>query len=183
MWCSRVGNIAKNVQLVETFLERHAIVAKPRTISELRWRLKQSQEKFGEIPLSELERMSDEIAGWAVTISDRLRHPLMAAFRQALEAGIRFGYLTRNPAKLAGPNPMPEPREIRVYSADEIKAIADELGPLESAAVRFAAATGLRPAEWASVERAGTSTRLGGSCSSGERSTHVVRRRARTQRG
>jgi len=51
MWCSRVGNIAKNVQLVETFLERHAIVAKPRTISELRWRLKQSQEKFGEIPL------------------------------------------------------------------------------------------------------------------------------------
>jgi hypothetical protein len=38
-------------QLVEVFLERHAIVAKPRTITELRWRLKQSEEKFGEIPL------------------------------------------------------------------------------------------------------------------------------------
>jgi integrase len=88
-----------------------------------------------------------------VTLTERLRYPLMAALRQALEAGIRYGYLTRNPAKLAGPNPMPDPREIRVYTPDELKAIVDELGPLEAAAVRFAAATGLRPAEWASVER------------------------------
>ena len=93
--------------LVEVFLERHAIVAKPRTITELRWRLKQSEAKFGTVPLVELEGMADEIAGYAVTISERLRHPLMAAFRQALEAGVRYGYLTRNPAKLAGPNPMP----------------------------------------------------------------------------
>ena len=55
-------------------------------------------------------------------------YPLMAAFRQALEAGIRYGYLTRNPAKLAGPNPMPTPREIRVYTPDELTAIVDELG-------------------------------------------------------
>jgi integrase len=140
-------------QLVEVFLERHAIVAKPRTITELRWRLKQSEGKFGEIPLAELEGMADEIAGYAVTLPERLRYPLMAAFRQALEAGIRYGYLTRNPAKLAGPNPMPSPREIRVYTPDELKAIVDELGVLEAAAVKFAAATGLRPAEWAAVER------------------------------
>jgi integrase len=140
-------------ELVDVFLERHAIVAKPRTISELRWRLKQSEQKFGDIPLAELEGMADEIAGYAATISERLRYPLMAAFRQALEAGIRYGYLTRNPAKLAGPNPMPTPREIRVYTPDELKAIVDELDMVEGAAVRFAAATGLRPAEWASVER------------------------------
>src|SRR5215831_9169002 len=73
--------------------EEDLLVAKPRTITELRWRLKQSESKFGALPLSELEGMSDEIAGWAVTISDRLRHPLMAAFRQALEAGVRYGYL------------------------------------------------------------------------------------------
>jgi integrase len=140
-------------ELVAVFLERHAIVAKPRTITELRWRLKQSEEKFGDIPLAELEGMADEIAGWAVTLSERLRYPLMAALRQALEAGIRYGYMTRNPAKLAGPNPMPAPREIRVYTPDELKAIIAELGPLEAAAVRFAAATGLRPAEWAAIER------------------------------
>jgi integrase len=139
--------------LVETFLDRHAIIAKPRTIAELRWRLKQTEAKFGTILLAELEGMSDEIAGYAVTISDRLRYPLMAAFRQACEAGVRYGYLTRNPAKLAGPNPMPDPREIRVYTPDELKAIVAELGALEGAAVKFAAATGLRPAEWASVER------------------------------
>jgi integrase len=139
--------------LVDVFLERHAIVAKPRTVTELRWRLKQSEAKFGTVPLVELEGMADEIAGWAVTIPERLRYPLVAAFRQALEAGVRYGYMTRNPAKLAGPNPMPTPREIRVYTGDELKAITDELGTVEAAAVRFAAATGLRPAEWASVER------------------------------
>ena len=56
---------------------------------------------------------------------ERLRYPLMAAFRQALEAGIRYGYLTRNPAKIAGPNPMPAPREIRVYTPEELEAIVD----------------------------------------------------------
>jgi integrase len=48
---------------------------------------------------------------------------------------------------------MPSPREIRVYTPDELQAIAAELGPLEAAAVKFAVATGMRPAEWAAVER------------------------------
>jgi integrase len=139
--------------LVSVFLERHAIVAKPRTITELRWRLKQSEAKFGTVPLVELEGMADEIAGWAVTLGERVRYPLVAAMRQALEAGVRYGYLTRNPAKLAGPNPMPAPREIRVSTPDELAATTAELGTIESAAVTFAAATGLRPSEWASIER------------------------------
>jgi hypothetical protein len=41
--------------LVEVFLERHAIVAKPRTVTELRWRLKHSEAKFGTVPLIELD--------------------------------------------------------------------------------------------------------------------------------
>ena len=138
---------------MDVFLERHAIVAKPRTLAELRWRLKQSEAKFGTVPLAELEGMADEIAGFAVTLPERLRYPLVAALRQALEAGVRYGYLTRNPAKLAGPNPMPPPREIRVYTAAELKAIVAELDTVAGAAVTFAAATGLRPSEWASVER------------------------------
>jgi integrase len=48
---------------------------------------------------------------------------------------------------------MPAPRDIRVYTPEELKALVAELDVLEGAAVRFAAATGLRPAEWASVER------------------------------
>jgi integrase len=128
-------------------------IAKPRTITELRWRLKQSEEKFGSIPLAELEGMSDEIAGWAVTLSERLRYPLMAAFRQALEAGIRYGYLMRNPAKLAGPNPMPSPRGIRVYTPDELTAIVGRARRTRGSRRAVRCDHGLRPTVWASVER------------------------------
>jgi integrase len=48
---------------------------------------------------------------------------------------------------------MPSPRAVRVFGADELKKITDELDMRGSAAVRFAAATGLRPAEWATLER------------------------------
>ena len=34
--------------------------------------------------------MADEIAGFAVGLSERLRYPIMASFRQALEAGVRY---------------------------------------------------------------------------------------------
>jgi integrase len=40
-----------------------------------------------------------------------------------------------------------------VYTPDELQAVVDELGPLETAAVKFAAAPGLRPAGWAAIER------------------------------
>ena len=128
--------------LVEVFLERHAIVAKPSTIAELRWRLKQSATVFGTVPLAELENMSDEIAAWRTTLPERSGYGIMQAFRQCCEAGVRYGYMTRNPAKLAGPNPMPKPRETRVFRPDELVAIIAELGPIEAAAVTFAAATG-----------------------------------------
>lgn len=83
------------------------------------------------------------------------RNSVVSALRQALEAGVRYGYLTQNPAKVACKNPQPKPRTIRVYTADELGRITAELGAREAAAVRFAAATGLRPAEWAHLERRG----------------------------
>jgi hypothetical protein len=120
---------------VEVFLERHAIVAKPRTIAELRWRLKQSSTVFGVTRLDELENMSDEIAAWRTGLRERSGYGIMQAFRQCCEAGVRYGYMTRNPAKLAGANPMPKPRETRVFTVDELKAIVAEVGTVEGAAV------------------------------------------------
>ena len=132
---------------------RHASVAKPSTITELRWRLKQSEAKFGTVPLVELERMADEIAGWV-----RLHPgaaPVSACGRDA--AGARG----RRPLRISDP----QPREARRAEPDaraagdprlhacRADAITEELGAVEAAAVRFAAATGLRPSEWASVER------------------------------
>jgi hypothetical protein len=44
--------------------------------------------------------MTDEVADFIAQLPDRWRHPVVLAFRQTLDAGIRYGYLTANPAKL-----------------------------------------------------------------------------------
>jgi integrase len=140
-------------ELVETFLERHGKVAKPATIDTLRWRLKRPLDDYGTTTLADLEHMTDELAAFAARLPARFRYPVMAAPRQACEAGVRYGYMTRNPAKAAGSNPMPAPRAVRVYTPKELEKIGKELGRRGAAAVTFAAATGLRPAEWANLER------------------------------
>jgi hypothetical protein len=97
----RTRDVAERLDVsCETVLRWHRSGKLPG--GELRWRLKQSEKKFRDIPLAALEGMADEIAGYAVTLSERLRYPLMAAFLQACEAGARYGYLTRNSAKLGG---------------------------------------------------------------------------------
>ena len=140
-------------ELVDVFLERHGSIAKPTTIETLRWRLKRPLDEYGETPLADFERMTDELAGFAAGLPERYRYSVMAALRQACEAGVRYGYITRNPAKLAGPNPQPSPRSVRVFTPKELDQIANELDDRGAAAIRFAAATGLRPAEWGTLER------------------------------
>jgi integrase len=115
--------------------------------------MKRPLKEFGDTRLVDLERMTDEIAGFAAKLPERFRYSVMSAFRQTCEAGVRYGYLKRNPAKEAGPNPMPAPRGVRVFTGEEIEGIAQELDGRGAAAIRFAAASGLRPAEWARIER------------------------------
>ncbi len=140
-------------ELVDTYLERHGKVAQPGTIATLRWRMKRPLEVFGDTTLDDLEHMTDEIAGFAATLPDRFRYSVMSAFRQTCAAGIRYGYMTQNPAKLTGKNPAPPLRTVRVFSPAELKALCEEFDTRGAAAITFAAATGLRPSEWANVER------------------------------
>jgi integrase len=140
-------------ELADVFLERHSTLAQPRTIQSLRERLKRPLDAYGTTSLAELEHMTDEIAGFAAKLPDRYRYSVMSSLRQTLAAGVRYGYLTTNPAVLAGPNPMPAPRPVRVFTREELDAIAEELDTRGAAAVRFAAATGLRPSEWANLQR------------------------------
>jgi integrase len=140
-------------QLADTFLDRHGKVVSARTIETLRARLARPLETYGDVPLAELERMTDELAGFAAGLPERYRYSVVSALRQTLEAGVRYGHLTRNPAKLAGKNPQPAPRPVRVFTVAELDALCEELERRGEAAVRFAAATGLRPAEWARLER------------------------------
>jgi hypothetical protein len=140
-------------ELAERFLDRHAGVRSPRTIRTLRERLVRPLAAFGDVPLSELERRSGEVADFAAGLPPRFRYSVMSAFRQTLRAGVRWGYLASNPAELAGPNPQPPARPIRAYTPAELAALDKELGLHYGPIVPFAAATGLRPSEWAGLQR------------------------------
>jgi integrase len=140
-------------ELVEVYLERHAAGVRERTIWTLRVRLRYAVAAFGDVPLRDLERMSGEIAAWQARLPERSRYGLVQALRQALEAGCRWGYMSRNPAKLAGRNRQPTPRAVRAFTPEEVEAIAAELSAMYRPLPTFAAATGLRPEEWAALER------------------------------
>jgi integrase len=140
-------------ELVELYLERHAATVRPRTITTLRERLLHATKAFGGVPLRELERMSGEIAAWQARLSERSRYGVVQALRQTLEAAVRWGYMGRNPAKLAGRNRQPTPRTVRTFTTAELEAIAAELSPSYRALPQFVAANGLRPSEWQALER------------------------------
>jgi integrase len=140
-------------EFVPLYLERHAAGVRPRTIETLRERLGGAKAAFGDVPLRDLERMAGEIAAWQAKLPERSRHDRAQALRQALEGAVRWGYIARNPAKLAGRNPQPPPRPVRAYTYAELEAIAAELSPRYRPLPAFAAATGLRPEEWQALER------------------------------
>jgi integrase len=140
-------------EFVPLYLERHAATVRGRTIAILRERLAYAVRAYGDVPLSDLERMGGELASWMATLSEGSRYGIVQALRQTLEAAVRWGNMNRNPAKLAGRNRQPAPRVVRAYTSDELDAIATELSPSYWSLPAFAAATGLRPEEWAALER------------------------------
>lgn len=97
--------------------------------------------------------MAGELADWQAALPARSRYGIVQALRQALEAAVRWSYMSRNPAKLLGPNPQPAPRPVRAFTLAEIDALGAELSPRYQPLPAFAAATGLRPEEWAALER------------------------------
>jgi integrase len=148
-------------RFVGLYLERHGAIVRARTIATLKQRLSYPVDAFGDVSLSDLERMSGDIATWQTKLPARSRYGIVSALRQALEAAVRWGLISKNPAKLAGRNPQPAPRTVRAFTRDELDAIAAELDPRYAPLPAFAAATGLRPEEWRALERRDIDRRAG----------------------
>jgi integrase len=140
-------------ELVDLFLARQQSVRSARTVRGARERLRRTLDAYGDVPLVRLERMAGDLADFRATLPERYAHDVMRALRQVLAAGVRWGYLNTNPAVLAGANPAPPPRLVRAYTYAELNALEAELGPRYGPIVPFVAATGLRPQEWAALQR------------------------------
>ena len=139
-------------EFVPVFLERHGTTVAPKTKQTLRERLLVAEREFGTVMLTDLQHQVDAVAGWSATLPERSRFAYVAAFRQCLDAAIRWGHIDRNPARDAGPNPQPPPPEIRVFTPDELWVLTGEMPAHFIGLPGFASATGLRPQEWTVLE-------------------------------
>ena len=148
-------------EFVDVYLERHAFGVRKRTVDTLRDRLKHATRAFGDVPLRELEHMTDELAGWQARLPERAGHGIASALRQTLDAAVRWKRMSSNPAKLAGRNPKPPVRPVRAFTRAELDAISLELSAIYRPLPAFASATGLRPEEWAALERRDVDKRAG----------------------
>jgi integrase len=140
-------------EFCELFLTRHAAAVSGRTVQTIRERLAPARAVFGDWKLRELEHAAADIAGWRETVPEGSRYRLMLALRQCLGAAVRWGYLTRNPARDAGPNPEPRAEELRPFTREQVDMLAQELGPVYGPLAVFAAETGLRTNEFVATER------------------------------
>jgi integrase len=146
----RVPRSLRLSELVELYLAQHDV--QPVTIAKLRYLLGKAIAIFGERRIGHLT--SQEIAEWRMTLSPGYRFEATQALRQVLHRAVVWGMLDVNPAKVGVDNPTPRRKEQRPFESwAEIEAIAAALGPRYGPMIIFAAATGLRPAEWVALER------------------------------
>ena len=145
----RVARSLTFSELVEAYLAQHDV--DPVTIEKLRWLLGKAVAVFGDRPVGELR--SQEIAAWRIALSPGYRFDATQALRQVLARAVLWGLIDVNPGKLGVDNPTPRRREQRPFESwAELDAVAANLAYRYRRMVIFAAATGLRPAEWIALE-------------------------------
>jgi integrase len=136
-------------ELVEVYLAQHDV--QPVTIEKLRWLLSKATTVFGDRRIGELT--SQEIADWRMNLSRGYRFEATQAVRQVLNRAVVWGMLDINPARVGVDNPTPRRKEQHPFESwDELEAVAAHLSRRYGPMILFAAATGLRPAEWVALE-------------------------------
>src|SRR6266540_3443122 len=145
----RVSRSLTVAELVEAYLAQHDV--EQVTIEKLRWLLGKAVAAFGERLVGELQ--SGEIGAWRIGLSPGYRFDATHPLRQVLARAVVWGMIDVNPAKRGVDNPSPRRREQRPFESwAELDAVAANLAPRYGPMVIFAAATGLRPAEWVALE-------------------------------
>jgi len=145
----RVSRTLTLAELVEVYLAQHDV--EQVTIEKLRWLLGKAVAAFGDRRVGELR--SEEIAAWRIGLSPGYRFDATQALRQLLARAVVWGMIGENPAKLGVDNPQRRRREQRPFESwAELDTVAANLSPRYRPMVIFAAATGLRPAEWLALE-------------------------------
>jgi integrase len=136
-------------ELIDVYLAQHDV--EQVTIEKLRWLLGKAAAVFGDRPVAQLR--SEEIGAWRIALSPGYRFEATQALRQVLARAVVWGMIDVNPAKVGVDNPSPRRREQRPFESwDELDAVATNLSLRYRPMVIFAAATGLRPAEWLALE-------------------------------
>jgi len=137
-------------ELVATYLGQHDV--QQVTIEKLRYLLSKATVVFGERKIGELT--SQEIAEWRMSLSPGYRFEATQALRQVLHRAVAWGMLDVNPAKVGVDNPVRRRKEQHPFESwAELEALAAAIGPRYGPMILFAAATGLRPAEWIALEK------------------------------
>jgi integrase len=146
----RIARRLTLAELVETYLAQHDV--QPVTIEKLHYLLSKATAVFGERKIGELT--SQEIAAWRMTLSPGYRFEPTQALRQVLHRAVASGMIDVNPAKVGVDNPTRRRKEQHPFEMwDELEALAAAIGPRYGPMILFAAATGLRPAEWIALEQ------------------------------
>src|SRR6266508_3246863 len=134
---------------VEEYLESHQ--GERVTIAKLRWLLGKATASLGEVRLAELSPA--QVCAWRLTVPEGHRFEATQALRQVLNRAVAWKLIDDNPAKRV-PNPGRRCREQRPFESwEQIRSLADRLGPSFGPMVVFAAATGLRPSELFALEQ------------------------------
>ncbi len=122
------------------------------TIEKLRYLLSKATAVFGDRKIGELT--SQEIAEWRMRLSPGYRFEATQALRQVLHRAVAWGMIDVNPAKVGVDNPVRRRKEQHPFESwAELEGLATAIGPRYGPMILFAAATGLRPAEWIALEK------------------------------
>jgi integrase len=146
----RIARRLTLAELVDTYLAQHDV--QPVTIEKLRYLLSKAPAVFGDRKIGELT--SEEIAQWRMNLSPGYRFEATQALRQVLHRAVAWGMLDVNPAKVGVDNPARRRKEQHPFESwAELEKVAAAIGPRYGPMILFAAATGLRPAEWIALEK------------------------------